>query len=72
MSRTTDAKPGSAWDTWHKAGYDFASAGGSMVGIDLDVAACSYAATRGFWISTVEAAFKEGALNYLRTGGPDT
>ena len=65
--RQTDARPGSAWDTWHKAGWDHAASGGAVDGVHLDIAATRYAVQRDCRTATVERAFKAGALQFTAT-----
>ena len=62
--RQTDARAGSAWDTWHKAGWDHAVSGGAVEGVDLDIAAGRYAVERDCRIATVERAFRAGARQF--------
>ena len=64
MERSCNARAGSAWDTWHKAGFEFAKNGGDCNGVNLDVAAGAYAAPRDLPIPTIERAFKQGARQY--------
>jgi len=61
-------RPGSAWDTWHKAGFDYAS--NMRPDCDLEAAALAYAQSRGFGNilanGTISRAFLEGARQALQ------
>ena len=62
MTRNTDARPGSGWDTWHAAGYAYGQAVGELEGDALERAAIDYSDMRRlFPPSVVRRAFKEGA-----------
>lgn len=61
--RTHDARPGSAWDTWHLAGFTYAENGGGR-GDALTDAASMYSGERQFRREVVERAFRAGAQNF--------
>ena len=66
IERHTDALPGSAWDVWHAAGFQYAVDGGNCEGLHLDMAAGRYAAPKdGLRKDVIERAFKLGACQYL-------
>jgi hypothetical protein len=55
-----EAKPGSAWDTWQKAGREYAQGKGPFASLESDHAAACYAATRKMHGKHVIKAFIEG------------
>ena len=61
MTRNTDARPGSAWDAWHAAGYAYGQTAGNLEDDALEDAASTYSDARPFPPSVVRRAFKEGA-----------
>ena len=63
-TRTTDARPGSAWDTWHKAGFEYAMNGGERD--NLLAASHAYCNTKPHNSHAVTRAFREGARNFWK------
>jgi hypothetical protein len=66
--REPNARPGSAWDTWHKAGFEYAET--VMDDSGLSMAANQYADNRGFGaaiaLDAINRAFCEGARQFWR------
>ena len=61
-----EAKPGSAWDDWQKAGRDWRAQTWATSKGALLVAANAYASGRGLgesWRDTIKQAFIEGATH---------
>lgn len=70
QERNSHSVEGSAWDTWHLAGWNHAKIGNSTEGDDLDRAAKSYAGSCGHIGGNPALhsarAFTLGALQYVK------
>lgn len=67
LTRTTDARPGSAWDTWHKAGFDYVMGAPGVSLNELTLYATRYAVASGCRVESVKQAFRLGAMQALHS-----
>ena len=65
VERRSGGRPGSAWDVWHLAGWNYAEAHPGASDEQIGLAAVDYAMEKPFRMDVVKRAFLEGAAALL-------